>query len=225
MEVASPSESTSQDSSPAQGGGNPKGTKQARSRHHRQQIVRTAVRLFRRKGYASTGLQEILQGAGAPKGSLYYYFPGGKEELGAEAVRSACAVVERTLTGLEQDSATPEDFIRSYFQMLEGWMQASGFRDGCPVATTLLETTPDVEAIAQAGQEGLESWVKVLARVLEGAGDNDAYRARRQARTVVAAIEGALLLSRAERSAAPLQDVQHELLEMIRSSAERAGRS
>ena len=207
------------------------GTKQARSRRHRAQIVRTAIRLFRRKGYAGTGLQEILTASGAPKGSLYYYFPGGKEELGAEAVRAACQVVEQTLEKLATESKTPGAFVSSYMKLLAGWMEASDFRDGCPIATTLLETVPDSELISEAGRQGLDSWVEVIARVFSSLPGDSPYgqspegqiesaRAYALARTVVAAIEGSLLMARTARSTAPFEAVESTLVQLLDSSTE-----
>ncbi|MEM9406054.1 MAG: TetR/AcrR family transcriptional regulator [Acidobacteriota bacterium] len=185
-----------------------------KAQQHRDALVRTAIRLFRRQGYARTGLNEVLRRSGAPKGSLYHYFPGGKEELGAEAVRVACGSVEQTLLGLEETCTSPAEFLRSYLQLLGGWMEASGFRDGCPVATTLLEMAPGVEPIAEAGRRGFEAWTDVMARALRSPGESDAAR-RAKARTVVAAVEGALLLARAEGSARPLRDVEATLLRLL----------
>ncbi len=182
------------------------GRSQTRARQHRTQLVRTAVRLFRRQGYARTGLNEILRRSGAPKGSLYYYFPGGKEELGAAAVGAACNNVHRTLEELAREHARPQEFLDAYVRLLAGWLEASDFRDGCPVATTLLETVPDSDLIAEAGRQGLESWIEILTRALGLEGEPQAV-ARSRALTVVAAVEGALLLARTQRSRQPLDDV------------------
>lgn len=185
-----------------------------KARKQRQALVRTAVRLFRRNGYAQTGLNEILRRSGAPKGSLYHYFPGGKEELGAAAVTAACRTVERTLLELEESCSSPAEFLSSYLRLLGGWMEASGFRDGCPVATTLLEMAPDATSIAEAGRQGFEAWTVVMARALGAPGETESVR-RARARTVVAAVEGALLLARAEGNGQPLYDVEATLLPLL----------
>ena len=72
---------------------------------HRRAIVETAVRLFRKQGYAATGLNQIVEESGAPKGSLYHYFPDGKLAIAAEAVRLAGETVQRTLTELAEQNA------------------------------------------------------------------------------------------------------------------------
>lgn len=177
---------------------------------HRDALVRTAVRLFRRQGYSGTGLQQILAESGAPKGSLYHYFPGGKQEIGAAAVERAGELVAETLETLARRHATPEAFVRAYFRQYASWMEESGFRSGCPIATTLLETVPDSEAIAAAGSAALGRWVEIMAGVFERGG-LDGRSARRRARLVIASLEGALILARTACSAAPLRDIAREL--------------
>ena len=97
---------------------------------HKNNLVRTAMRLFRRQGFASTGLQQILDESGAPKGSLYHYFPGGKEALGEAAVELAGTLVQETLVDLAKRHEEPSAFVRGYCRVMAGWMAESGFRSG-----------------------------------------------------------------------------------------------
>jgi len=181
-----------------------------RTAQHRERLVQTAVRLFRQKGFASTGLAEILSRSGAPKGSLYHYFPDGKEEIGAEAVTVAGGVVSATLEGLLAETDSGAGFVRAYARLLARWIEASDFRDGCPIATTLLETAPGSERITRAGQRVLAQWAQVIARAFERDGVAPDAAAER-AVVVIAAIEGALLLSRVQRSTAPIEAVARQL--------------
>lgn len=173
---------------------------------HKESLVRTAMRLFRRQGYASTGLQQIVAESGAPKGSLYHYFPNGKEALGEAAVTLAGRLVREMLEGHAARHGEPAAFLRAYCRTMAGWMEESDFRSGCPVATTLLETAPASPAITAAGARAIDGWIDVIGGVFERAG-----AARREARTraqlVVAAMEGALLLARVRRSTRPILDV------------------
>jgi TetR/AcrR family transcriptional repressor of lmrAB and yxaGH operons len=137
---------------------------------HRERLLATSVRLFRQKGYAATGLAEILAESGAPKGSLYHYFPGGKAEIGAEAVQLAGKTVTHTLKELAEKTAGPGELIERYFDMLAGWMAASDYRDGCPITTTLLETVPEHEAIRESGAAAFAGWASVLADAAVSAG-------------------------------------------------------
>ncbi|MEQ8282493.1 MAG: TetR/AcrR family transcriptional regulator [Parvibaculum sp.] len=177
---------------------------------HREKLIGSAIALFRRKGYAATGLNEILAASGAPKGSLYHYFPKGKEELGAEAVQQAGAAVTATLRQLHDTTETATAFLDAYCALLAGWVEKSGYRDGCPIATTLLETLPQSERIGAAGRAAFDEWTAIIAAVhaRDGMGP-EAARAR--AEFDLAAIEGALLLMRVRQSAAPLQNVARAL--------------
>jgi TetR/AcrR family transcriptional repressor of lmrAB and yxaGH operons len=170
---------------------------------HRDNLIRTAMRLFRTQGYASTGLQQILAESGAPKGSLYHYFPGGKEALAAEAVALAGRLVGELLADLADRHADPRRFVAAYCTTMAGWMRESGFRSGCPIATTMLETAPHVPAVTQAGVGAMAVWIGIAAGVFERSGAPPAA-ARRDAQLLIAAMEGALLLARMQESTAPI---------------------
>jgi len=178
----------------------------AKAAIHRANLVHTAMRLFRRQGFASTGLQQILTESGAPRGSLYHYFPNGKEALGEAAVELAGRLIQEMLTEHAARHAEPRAFLRAYCRTMAGWMAESDFRSGCPIATTLLETVPASPAITRAGRRAIDSWVAVIAGVFTRAGA-ESREARRKAQLVVAAMEGALLLARVRQSDRPILDV------------------
>ena len=91
---------------------------------HKDNLTSTAMRLFRRQGYASTGLQQILAESRAPKGSLYYYFPNGKEQLGEAAVRLAGRLVGETLTELaDQHGNDAAAFVKGDCQVMANRMR------------------------------------------------------------------------------------------------------
>jgi TetR/AcrR family transcriptional repressor of lmrAB and yxaGH operons len=173
---------------------------------HKDSLVRTAMRLFRRQGYASTGLQQILDESGAPKGSLYHYFAGGKEAIGEAAVALAGGLLREKLAELAARHDDPKAFLRAYCKTMAGWMEESGFRSGCPIATTLLETAPESPSITAAGERAVDGWIDVVADVL-ARGGMERRAARTKAQLVVAAMEGALILARVRRSTRPILDV------------------
>jgi TetR/AcrR family transcriptional regulator, lmrAB and yxaGH operons repressor len=177
---------------------------------HRGAIVRAAAALFRRNGYAATGINEISEVSGAPKGSLYHYFPGGKDQIGEAAVRFAGAGVVATLERFEQEHGSAASMIRAYCKLLAGWMAKSGFRDGCPIATTLLESAPQSADMAAAGREAFAGWCGVIARALVRDGFGKA-EAKRLSTLAVSSIEGALILARVESSARPIEEVARAL--------------
>ncbi len=177
---------------------------------HRHAIIETATALLRRQGYAATGLNQIIAESGAPKGSLYHYFPAGKEAIGAAAVERAGQRVAGTLAELTRDAAGPGDLVRRYVSLIAGWMAASGFSDGCPIATTLLETAPASAPIREAGARAFAGWAQVFSESLQARGVA-AARADRLAAMAVAAIEGALIQARVAVDRKPLLDVAEEL--------------
>ncbi|GGC79730.1 TetR/AcrR family transcriptional regulator [Chelatococcus reniformis] len=192
----------------------------APARKHRDSILEHAVRLFRERGYASTGLNDILAASGAPKGSLYHYFPGGKAQIGAEAVRLAGEKVAGTLRAIAADEADAADIPRRYFAMLSGWLATSAFRDGSPIAATLLETVSDHELIRAEGAGAYGAAIEVLREAFVRGGI-EPRRAARIAGLVLAALEGALLHARVFRDPAPLLDAAEELAAVITAAQRR----
>jgi TetR/AcrR family transcriptional repressor of lmrAB and yxaGH operons len=169
------------------------------------------MRLFRRQGYASTGLQQIVAESGAPRGSLYHYFPSGKEALGEAAVAMAGGMILEMLSDLATHHSEPTAFLRAWCKVMAGWMEESGFHSGCPVATTLLETAPQSPTITAAGRRAIDAWIDVVAGVLSNAG-MERREARSRAQLIIAAMEGALILSRIRLSTRPILDVAKLLI-------------
>ncbi len=169
------------------------------------------MRLFRRQGYASTGLQQILSESEVPKGSLYHYFPGGKEALGEAAVALAGELVTNLLRELAaRHEGDAPGFVAAYCSTMAGWMEESGFQSGCPIATTMLETVPQSPAMTAAGERVLDTWCEVIGAVFHSAGV-PAGQCRERAELLIAAVEGALLVARIRRSAAPIVNVARAL--------------
>jgi TetR/AcrR family transcriptional regulator, lmrAB and yxaGH operons repressor len=185
---------------------------------HRGAIVQAAATLFRRNGYAATGINEIADVAGAPKGSLYHYFPDGKDQIGEAAVRFAGKGLVVTIEKLEQEHSTAAATVQAYCRLLAGWMAKSGFRDGCPITTTLLESAPQSQGITLAGREAFASWRAVIARALLRDGFSK-QEARRLSTLTVSAIEGSLILARVESSGEPIEDVAKSLAAVLKRNA------
>ena len=174
-----------------------------RKAQHRSALLRATQDLLRQKGYLAMGVADILRASGAPWGSLYHHFPESKVALAAEAVRVSGKTVRRHLMRLMQDHPTPEAFFSAYATRLEAWMAASNFRDGCPLATVMLETASEAPRLQAAGQAAFASWLAVFSAVFGRAGLGP-VAAQAQALQSLAMIEGALLLSRVQQSTAPL---------------------
>ena len=170
---------------------------------HREAILSAAVRLFRQQGYAATGLAEILEISGAPKGSLYHYFPGGKPEIGEKAIVRAGEVVDSRCGSVG-------DLVSAYAGLLAGWLEQSDFRDGSPLTTTLLETVPGHEPIRIAALRAFESWAAIIERAALRSGV-EAARAKAAAKVSIMLIEGAMIQCRVQGCVAPLMLAAEEI--------------
>ncbi|NVJ97783.1 MAG: TetR/AcrR family transcriptional regulator [Alphaproteobacteria bacterium] len=181
---------------------------------HQQALVQAAAVLFRKQGYAATGTAEILKRSGAPRGSLYHYFPEGKEAIGAAALEAASKVASRTFRDLAANTESPADFVRAYATLLAGWMEKSDFTDGCPVATTVLETVPGSDIITPVARTSFQHWQRTIQDMLMSHGWHGG-RARATATLVLSAFEGALIMARVEQSASPIHDTAEELAALL----------
>ena len=176
--------------------------------------------LFQRQGYHGTGLNELLEHSEAPRGSLYHYFPGGKEPIGAEAIERAGGQVAAAVAHLLRTKPSVADAVEALAGLLAAGLEASEFERGCPVATTALEVTPRSEPIRAAVQASFESWLAPLRERLEAAGYDPADAAGR-ADLIIAALEGALVLARARRNADVLRNAGRQLRPLVRPPGER----
>jgi TetR/AcrR family transcriptional regulator, lmrAB and yxaGH operons repressor len=185
---------------------------------HRGPIVDAAVRLFRRQGYAGTGLNDIVDTSGAPKGSLYYYFPDGKASIAVAAVEEAGQRVVRTMMMLADETPSTGELLRAHARFLSGWMRKSAFRDGDPITTVLLELAPKNRAVAEAGRKAYAARVGVLKDKLIADGFPPA-RTKRLAILCVSTLQGALIQARVEQSGAPIETAADELAKMLEATA------
>ena len=181
---------------------------------HRAPIIDAAVTLFRRQGYAGTGLNDIVDASGAPKGSLYHYFPEGKASIAVAAVEEAGRRVAATLQDLATKAGTTGALLQAHARLLAGWMEKSGYRDGCPITTVLLELAPADRAVAEAGRRAYGARIAVLRDklVADGHAQADAHRL---AQLCTSAMQGALIQARIERSGAAIACTAAELARLI----------
>jgi TetR/AcrR family transcriptional regulator, lmrAB and yxaGH operons repressor len=187
---------------------------------HRQPIIDAAVTLFRRQGYGATGLNDIVDESCAPKGSLYHYFPAGKRSIAVAAVEEAGRRVAATVADLASETKSTGELLRAHGRLLAGWLRKSGFRDGCPITTVLLELAPQDRAVAQAGRDAYAARLNILTEKLIADGIAPA-RAARLASLCVSAIQGALIQARVERSGSPIETAADELARLLDGLAVR----
>ncbi|MEU4800924.1 TetR/AcrR family transcriptional regulator [Actinosynnema sp. NPDC023587] len=173
----------------------------ARRTDTRERVVRSAARLFHAQGYHATGLNQVLAEGGAPKGSLYFHFPGGKEQLAAEAVALAGAELCAELRAVLAATPDPAEALDQVLRLLGERLVASDFTCGCPISGVALDASAESEPIRAACVEVYDSWQRVVADHLDRTDADDL------AVVVLAAVEGAVLLARTRRDLAPLHAV------------------
>ena len=176
----------------------------------RQRMLDTAADLFQTQGYHATGLTQLTTAGGAPKGSLYFHFPGGKEQLAAEAVQLSSERTGAMFEAILRDAPNAATGIDRAVDALANFLTESDFQRGCPLATVALDAAAASEPIREACADGYASWHSVLAVYLAGQG-LPTERAEELATIVLAAIEGGLLLARTRRDLAPLRAVAAHL--------------
>jgi TetR/AcrR family transcriptional repressor of lmrAB and yxaGH operons len=169
-----------------------------------------AADLFRRQGYFGTALQDILAAAGSPRGSLYFHFPDGKEQIGAAALKLAGDANARAIALAASASETAEAFLLRLIRGMAAHLEASGFTDGCPIATTALETAARSEILRGAARGAFQTWESEIRRGLERFG-TDPGDAEAIATAALSQLEGALLLARTYRSLEPMRRAERAL--------------
>ncbi len=177
----------------------------------RERLIESAIHLLRRHGVAGTGLAELLEHSGTARRSVYVNFPGGKSELMAEATRTAGQLIDSTL------GATPDGDVReSLAAFVESWketLRSTDYSAGCPVVAAALGRT-EAPAAADAAGEVFTAWQQVIAERLrdEAVAIDDAESL---ATTIVAAVEGAVILCLAARSTDPLDRTARILEQLV----------
>lgn len=183
----------------------------------RSRMVDGAIRLLATRGLAGTSFSEVLEVTGAPRGSIYHHFPGGKDELIAAAVdRSA----ENAVTLLDQRAGEPADRVAELF--LDTWrllLTRSGFEAGCALVAVTVDA--DTAALRERAAAAFTLWRGHLAGLLSrgGLGAEDADRA---ATLLLAAAEGGVILSRATQRLEPFDTVAAALLQQVRAAVHPA---
>ena len=190
----------------------------------RTRMIETTARLLQHRGYHGTSLSDILEQSGAPRGSLYFHFPGGKDQLAIEATRGAVDLATRELQEALAQAKTPAQGVRAYVDAAGRLLRETDYTFGCPVAPVILDAAGGVEDLAALCKQAFRTWAEMLRQAFVAAG-MPARRADALALLVLAAIEGMLLLARAERDCGALTTVAAELEAIVAAALPRRRRT
>ncbi|HWE15502.1 MAG TPA: TetR/AcrR family transcriptional regulator [Solirubrobacteraceae bacterium] len=169
----------------------------------RERIVQASADLLRRQGYAATGVKQIVTAAQAPFGSIYHFFPRGKEQLGAEAIRRSGRLYELLIPAVFDPAPDIVSAVRAFFAGAAEHLRETDYADACPIATVALEVSSTSEPMREACADVFESWIAAGTPRFTAAGLSEPA-ARELVIAMIAALEGAFVLARATRSTEPL---------------------
>ncbi|MFD4183147.1 TetR/AcrR family transcriptional regulator [Rhodococcus sp. NPDC058514] len=187
----------------------------------RDRMLTSAITLFRERGIDATSFADVIERADAPRGSIYHHFPGGKTQLAEEATRTAGTLMG-TLIASSLEQGEPSEMLALIIGGFRQRLLDSDFRSGCPVVAGALEGG-DFPAAREVAGETFTSWEGTIAAALEQRGV-PAARAESLATTAITAIEGALLVAKAQHSVQALDRVAAELGGLIDSVVDGAQR-
>jgi AcrR family transcriptional regulator len=178
----------------------------------RTRMLLSAAEVMRERGAAGVTIDEVLTRSGAPRGSVYYHFPEGRNQILTEALRFAGDAITATIDGSQ--GGIP--LVRSFVEFWERTLAESDFNAGCPVVAAAIGSADDDPALSLVAGEIFGRWRAALSRafVADGFDETDAGSL---AVTCIAALEGAVVLCRSTRSADPLRDVAQQLEFLIKS--------
>jgi AcrR family transcriptional regulator len=185
----------------------------------KDRIVGASAELFRRQGYAGTGLKQVTAQAEAPFGSLYHFWPGGKQQLAEEVLRSGGDFFLALYRQIVDDAPDLLTGVRDFFAGAGETVRVTDYADACPIATVAGEVASSHDVLRQATADVFELWLGAMADDLVEAGV-DRERARAVALSTLAILEGAFLLCRALRSTEPMQAAGESAAALVSTALE-----
>lgn len=182
-----------------------------------QRMVESMLELIQVNGYAGTGLNAVLAHSGAPKGSLYFHFPEGKEQLGERAIGLAADHFEALIVGA-LESAKPQQsagrVTEGIVALLSEFLEANDFEVGCPVSVVALEMGAESDRLRTACEQAYDRWILPVTEFLVRRG-HDRRAARSTASSVISLVEGAMIVARTRRDVQPLSDAARTLRTLL----------
>jgi len=166
----------------------------------RDRLLTATNESFRRRGYNGTSLKHVTTAALAPTGSLYHFFPRGKDELAAEVITTSGAAYRELFEAIADAAASPGDAVTDFFEGAALVLEETDFIDPCPIGTVAREVASTNEPLRVATERVFQSWIDAATTRLAAAGvARD--EAERIATAIIAALEGSFVLARAKRDA------------------------
>lgn len=185
----------------------------------KDRIMDTSAELFRRQGYTATGVKQIVAAANAPFGSLYHFFPGGKEQLAAEVIRSSGQLYIQLFATIALQAPDVLTAVHDFFSGAAETLKETDYADACPIATVALEVASTSEPLREATAEVFESWIAGATEYFAAAGI-PRETARELALSMLSLLEGAFIFCRAMRSVEPLHVAGASAMAVVQAALE-----
>ena len=184
----------------------------------RARMLAGATELVMHNGFNATSFKDVWEHTGTPRGSVYFHFPGGKEELGLEIVQAAARTLASMARRAGEQTRTPATFLRCLARQFAERLERSGFREGCPLGAIALEMSEGSPALRAAADDAFAVWAEAIAGELERKGVARAA-ATRLADNAVTVLEGALLVGKTRGARTPLDRAGDLLAAAVRSAS------
>ncbi|WP_408008209.1 TetR/AcrR family transcriptional regulator [Pseudalkalibacillus sp. A8] len=184
-------------------------------RNTREDMIQATAKLLQTKGYVGTGLNDIIQQSGAPKGSIYYHFPKGKEQLAIEAVNWT---KERVTNFIKEKLAlhkAPVEAIQYFILESAGRFEKDNYFLGVPITALVLETSSTSENLRKACNDVFEAWSDEFADVLKAYGYENEV-AKELGGTINSMIQGAFVVSLARKDASALKSMSQMIPKILK---------
>jgi AcrR family transcriptional regulator len=169
----------------------------------KERILDASGELMRRQGYTGTGMKQIVAAADAPFGSLYHFFPGGKEELGEAVIRSSGEMYYEIVLAVWNAATDPIAGVHDIFAGAAQVLRDTDYADACPIATIALEVASTSEPLRRATADVFDRWITGATEKLRASGIPK-RKARELAIAILSLLEGAFIFCRALRTTEPL---------------------
>jgi AcrR family transcriptional regulator len=173
------------------------------ARSTKESILTAAAELMRHKGYGAVGMKDIAVASGAPIGSLYHHFRGGKVQIAREALINAGHAYALLIPSIVDSYTDLGDAVEAVFAQAAEDMATTGFANMCPVASVAAEVADTVEELRDTSATVFQDWVDGGSAYFAARG-LDEPQARELTLTLIGMLEGAFVLARTMRSAEPL---------------------
>jgi TetR/AcrR family transcriptional repressor of lmrAB and yxaGH operons len=180
----------------------------------KDRMLEAATRLLQTRGYFGTGLNDVLAESGAPRGSLYFHFPGGKGQLALEATRAAVDEVTLATAKIIAEAETPGTALRAIAERIAELMRTSNYQRSCPISPLIHDGTSDLPALLDLCREAFDTWMDLIGKMLQESG-LPPVRAKTLSLLAQTVFQGGAIVSRTHHDDRMLLDAIDEVARLI----------